>query len=285
MELIIMDIDKYVQKRSMNLSDTTLKSHKSALKRFEQITGISNREPTVDDVDEYIDQVSMNNLYSDTSLKQNLNILKMYFQVMRLGNVDELETLLRTRSPTVSSSQYKHEYYSKEDIMEVIDNSDYPWNLYFALTYTFARRLMEVALLENRDVKEDYIRFNIVKKPGDYRKKLSRDMLKLEWDDWLSKRKKETTGKLFSECWEGNNIKRNIPQYRLVQFGRRSGVIGEEDRMSVHSLRHSRARHLLDEEGVSPRALKDGLLFHEQLSTTTDTYGTKEDAEDVIPGV
>lgn len=279
-----MDVNSYIRKRSMNLSNTTLDSHKATLNRFKEICNLDNRQPTVDDVDEYIDYCMENDLYSRTSLKQNLSTIKMYFKVMRLDNQDELEELLRVRSPTISISDYEHKTYDKKDIINIIDNCTKPWNLFGAITYTYARRLKEVALLRTRDIGETSIRFKIVK-TKDKTKKLSRDMLREEWNDWLSEVKEESTGKLFGDAWDGKKLKHWIPRKRLTQAARRAGVIRKGESISVHGLRHSRARHLIDQEGIDQRTLSDGLLFHEQLSTTTDTYGTKEDAEEDIPGV
>jgi len=270
-------IDEYVRMRSRNLSERTLRSHESVLRNFERLAEVSG-EPGPEDVQRYIDACA--DRYEDSSLQQNLRVVKAYWETMGLPGKERLEEIIETRGPSVSLSSHRRTVYSKGEVKRIIAGADWPWSLFYALAYTYARRLKEVASLRTSDVDEETIGWRITKKSGSRKRFLSRSLLPDAWDDWLERRLGEVSERLFPECWDGDRFKYWVPQNKMRATCERAGI----NKTSVHGLRHSRARHLLD-DGMDPRTLKDGLLFHELLSTTTDIYGTKRGAEEEIPGV
>lgn len=246
------------------------------MKNFEKITGTSG-EPTTEDVHKYIDKASEK--YSESSLQQNLSILKAYWKTMQLPG--DIDTIIEMRSPSVSMSSHQKTVYSEEEVAEIVEEAESPWDLFFILTYTYARRLKEVALLQTQDVSESQIVWSIVKRASSDRRKLPRSWLPEEWDACLESRKEEHDKYIFPECWRSNGeFKYWIPQNKMRAVCTSLGIEGT----SIHGLRHSRARHLLD-SGLDFRTVKDGILFHERLSITQDIYGTEEEAEEEIPGV
>ncbi|KXB08003.1 hypothetical protein AKJ56_02015 [candidate division MSBL1 archaeon SCGC-AAA382N08] len=273
-----MNIDTYLDSRKGNISESTLESQKSMLKTFERLAEIDG-EPTVDDVNAFIEKAKK--AYENATVKQILNTVKVYWRVQRLPNFDELKDLIKFKSPRATLSDSKRTFYTEKEVEKIIHSAEEPWNLFFALAYTYARRLKEVGILKKNMVNDRSIRWKIIKKAHEERYSLERSMLKGEWDEWLSRRMGKVKSYVFPACWKGQKWKYWIPQKEMEEACKKAQIRKDP---SVHGLRHSRARHLVD-SGTSLRTLKDGLLFHERLSTTQDIYGTDEEAVGKIPEV
>lgn len=248
------------------------------LKTFQRLADVDG-EPTLDDVDTFIDKAKK--LYENATVKQVLNTVKVYWRVQRLPDFEELKDLIRFKSPKATLSDSKRTFYTEKEVEKIIHAAEKPWNLFFALAYTYARRLKEVGILKKNMVNERSIRWKIIKKESEERHSLERSMLKDEWNRWLDHRLGKVKSYVFPECWKGGKWRYWIPQKEMEKACKKARVRKDP---SIHGLRHSRARHLVD-SGVSLRTLKDGLLFHERLSTTQDIYGTDEEAGGKIPEV
>ena len=72
-----MRIGEYERKRKYALNSKTLKSHVSMLRTFEKITGCENREPTLEDIDYFLDAFESYGL-KHTSVPMYLSVVKQY---------------------------------------------------------------------------------------------------------------------------------------------------------------------------------------------------------------
>ena len=256
-----MRIGEYERKRKYALNSKTLKSHVSMLRTFEKITGCENREPTLEDIDYFLDAFESYGL-KRTSVVRYLSVVKQYLKLFNPSIVPEVDRLLEIRRPVVSQRDYRSVHLSKDDVREILRRLDEPYDLIIAIMYSFCRRLGEVLALTRSDVRRDSVTFHIFKKKNLMRVEMPMYLLPEHWQQ-----------KLFSYL-EGVRGRKVFPvTARAVeyQFKRVATAIGKPD-ARPHDIRHARIRHALD-DGVDPTIVKDTLSFHERLSTLTDIYG------------
>ena len=256
-----MRIDEYARLRKYAVKPKTLESHVSILRTFEKVTGCYNREPTLDDINNFIDSFEMYGL-RNTSAARYLNVVKQYLKLFNPSIVPDVERLLEMRRPTVSWRDYRSTYLSKEDVKEILCRLYEPYDLIIALMYSFCRRLGEVLALTKEDIGTDTIVFCIFKKKKPIRVEMPIYLLPDRWRqrlfDYVSKLK-------------GNKLFPVTEVAVEYQFKRVVTAMGKPE-ARPHDIRHARIRHALD-DGYDPIVIKDTLSFHERLSTLTDIYG------------
>jgi len=256
-----MRIDEYVRKRKYALNPRTLKSHISMLRTFEKITGCENREPTLEDINHFLDAFESYGL-KHTSVPRYLNVVKQYLKLFNPDIVPDVVRLFEIRRPRVSLRDYRSVHLSKDDVREILNRLNRPYDLVIATMYCFCRRLGEVLALTKSDIRRDTITFYIFKKKDLMRVEMPMDLMPEYWQQ-----------RLFSHVAmvKGPKV---FPMTKVAveyHFKRVVTAIGKPD-AKPHDIRHARIRHALD-DGIDPTIVKDTLSFHERLSTLTDIYG------------
>ena len=256
-----MRIEEYERKRRYALKPRTLKSHISILRTFERVTGCYDREPTLEDVDRFIDVFEDYGL-KHTSVARYLSVVKQYLKLFNPSIVPEVDRLLEIRRPVVTQRDYRSVHLSKDDIREILRRLDEPYDLIIATMYCFCRRLGEVLALTKNDISRDTVTFYIFKKKDLVRVEMPMYLLPEYWQQ-----------KLFSylEGVKGRKVFPLTARAVEYQFKRVATAIGKPD-AKPHDIRHARIRHAID-DGVDPVIVRDTLSFHERLSTVTDIYG------------
>jgi len=257
-----MRIDEYVAKRKYALKPSTLQRHVEALRTFERITGCHDREPTLEDVEFFLDSFERAGLKHTTVSVVICSALKQYFKLFHPQLVPELERIFEMRKPKVSISDFRSVHLTKDDIREIISRLKLPHNLIIAMMYSFCRRLGEVLALEKKDVTKTTITFNIYKKKGLMRVVMPMDLLPEKWRDTLF---------IWMDMVRGSKVFPITKKAVEIAFKKVVREIGKEN-AKVHDVRHARIRHLLD-DGVDPWIIKDKLSFHEHMSMIWDIYG------------
>ena len=256
-----MRIDEYVRKRKYALKPRTLKSHMSMLRTFEKVTGCYNREPTLEDINNFLDVFEDYGL-KHTSVPRYLDVVKQYLKLFNPTIVPDVERLLEMRRPKVSLRDYRSVHLSNDDVREILSRLYEPYDLIIAVMYSFCRRLGEVLALTKSDIREDSIIFHIFKRKDVMRVEMPMYLLPEHWQQ-----------KLFSylKRVRGHRVFPVTARAVEYQFKRVATAIGKPE-ARPHDIRHARIRHALD-DGVDPTIVKDTLSFHERLSTLTDIYG------------
>ena len=256
-----MRIDEYVVKRKYALKPRTLKSHVSMLRTFEKITGCEDREPTLEDINHFLDTFESYGL-KHTSVPRYLDVVKQYLKLFNPTIVPEVERLLEIRRPKVSLRDYRSVHLSKDDVREILSRLYEPYDLVIATMYCFCRRLGEVLALTKSDIRRDSIIFHIFKRKDVMRVEMPADLMPGYWRQ-----------RLFSylERVKGPKVFPMTEMAVEYQFKRVVTAMGKPD-AKPHDIRHARIRHALD-DGVDPIIVRDTLSFHERLSTLTDIYG------------
>jgi len=264
-----MQILDYLRKRGKRLAPATHRMHGSVLRAFEAWVGCYDREPTVEDVEEFIVDSPVKN----TSLKTYLSVIKQYFRVMRLPDRDDLSDVYDEMAPAISQDDFRRNVLTKREIEKVVDKLDGLVDLACVLGYVYCRRMGEVLGLTGGDIHTKNITFNISKKAGTDRVDLPLDMMSDFWREKLLER---------------NGKDRVIPytsQAIRYKFRKALKAAGIKKDARFHDLRHSRICHLLD-DGVSARYIQAQLSYHARLATIYDIYGrVPSEATFEIPAV
>lgn len=280
-----MDVDRYLEKRKLALSKETLKVHSSVLSTFEVVTGCFDREPTLNDVEEFIlramDEEFMLGIgrkpVKKTTLSYYLTVVKQYFRAMRLEGLEEFHDLMLVMKPRVRQEDYRRAVLTEEEVRELLKVAEEPYGLAFALGYCCCRRLSEVLMLKGGDVHKTHITFNILKKKDRVVRDLPVTLLPERWREELFRVKKKVGS-------EGRVIDRSIRAVEYA-FQKYKSIAGIEKPARFHDLRHSIIVHLLD-RGVSARIIKDQLSFHENVDIIYRIYGrVPAEAEFKVPAV
>lgn len=159
-----MDIDKYEKRIRNSVTDRTVKSRVSALRSLEKYT---EGEPTVEDVEEYLD--AMIEAYEDGEMKASVireyfKSIKSYFGVVK-GEPEALDHINWLPSTDSDPGDYmdKDEWERFKDSIRTFRN-----RAYFITTYQYARRPKETLLLNKEDLdmegEQKTITFSILKK-------------------------------------------------------------------------------------------------------------------------
>jgi len=257
-----MRIKEYAEKRKYALKPTTLQKHISALKTFERIVGCYDREPTIEDVEYFLDAFENEGLKHTTVSRFYCSVLKQYFKLFNPELVPELERLFEIRKPKIAQDDFRAVHLSKDDIRKILAKLDIPHNIIIATMYCFCRRLGEVLALEKRDVTDTRITFNIFKKKGIKKVEMPITLMPEKWRERLLEWKSNV---------HGNKVFPITERAVEIAFKKVVKEIGKPD-AKVHDVRHARIRHLLD-DGVDPSIIKDRLSFHEHMVMIWDIYG------------
>lgn len=164
-----MKLNKYKKREENRVSDSTLNSRMSALRKFEDFIGPG--EPEIDDVEDWVDElIEQHNKgeIKSSTISQYVKAVKYYFQIVH--NVyDEFGHINRL----IPEKDVDHGEYLTEDEWELLKGNihNYRNKSIVEMMYRYARRPSEIILLNERDIDfdKDTITFNILKKEKDDR--------------------------------------------------------------------------------------------------------------------
>lgn len=243
--------------RSKRYSDSTISTYSEALKSFlvfyrtKPINTINN-----DDVIQYNNNFILKNGYSSSFQNQIVNAIKLFFSIVEnrkivIGDIHRPKG--EKRLPNVLS---------KEEVFKIIDvTTNLKHKTLLALTYSSGLRISEALSMKFTDI--DNIRMLIHVKNAKGKKDrytlLSAKVLLLMREYYNIYKPKEY---LFEGQYGGQYSSRSA-QVVLQESAQKAGI---EKRISLHTLRHSFATHLL-ESGTDLRYIQE-LLGHSSPKTT-----------------
>lgn len=305
-----MQLTKYKKREKNRVSDRTLKSRLSALRRLEDFVG--DGEITIEDVEEWvdhlIDEFDDDNIKSST-IRQYLRSVDYYFETVK-GEYDSIEHIKR-RLP---DSDVDHgEYLDEEEWKKLRANIDNIRNkLVIELMYWYARRPGEIILLneEDIDIEEETVKFYILKKSKDDRGrplpyiKLKKDgevydeyqVFRATFDlveevQYLMRMHIKHSPKKTQEIIYDGEEMEVAPLFcgndaRIAYNSIWSMIKKEVERLGIDknitpkSMRHSRSTHL-NWQGYTPDQIADQQLLHDPESNVVSGYVHEREEEDV----
>ena len=307
-----MQLEKYEQRERNQVSDSTLRSRMSALKKFNDFRENKREEPTVEDVENWIDhliELHEKDAIKASTIRQYFKAVKYYFEKV-LNKQDNLEHIKRW----LPDQDVDHGAYLTEQEWANLRNAIYNIRdkAIVEIMYHYARRPGEVILLnrEDIDLEEGTIRFNILKKKKDDRGD-PLPWLKLYRDGEVYKEHKvfRATFELLPEIEQmitkvidfGGDAEETIEYdgekitvhplfsatnprisyssvWRMIKnASERAGI---EKNITPKSWRHSRATHL-NWAGHSPEQIADKQLVHDPETDVIGAYVHPRDEDDV----
>lgn len=306
-----MQLETYEKRERNQVSDSTVDSRMYALKEFQKFIG-QGTEPEVEDVEEWVDHMidkHENGELKASTIKQYFRAVTYYFDKIK-GQPDALDHISRY----LPESDVDHgEYLTEEEWQEMI-NRVYKLRdrAFLEIMYQYARRPTEVRLLnlEDIDMEEGTIKFNILKKKKDDRgRRLPLLQLKRDGEVYEEHR-------VFGATFElHENVIPHLERYLEHKEERTEQVIYDGEEMTVHPLfsanyarmtygtvrrmvkehaekagieknitpkskRHSRVTHL-DWGGVEPEIIARQQLIHDPDSNVVGSYIHSRDEDDV----
>lgn len=180
-------------------------------------------------------------------------------------------TLNRTMNylqmPRVKEDKVLPEILSREEIALLLERCENPKHkAIIALAYGSGLRVSEICALKVQDIDSKQMRIFVrnSKRDKDHYTILSRQCLGFLRDYWRSFRPGHPEGLLFPGWRNLTSITEKAVNHALRKWLRVAGI---SRNVSIHSLRHAFATHLL-EDGVDIFTIKE-LLGHSSISSTT----------------
>lgn len=180
-------------------------------------------------------------------------------------------TLNRTMNylqmPRLKEDKVLPEILSREEIALLLERCENPKHrAIFALVYGSGLRVSEICALKVRDIDSKQMRIFVRKSKRDKDRYtiLSQQCLGFLRDYWRSFRPRHPEGLLFPGWRNLTSITEKAVNDALKKW---LGVAGISRNVSIHSLRHAFATHLL-EDGTDIFTIKE-LLGHSSISSTT----------------
>jgi integrase len=254
---LVLDIETFVRRAERIYSKATIERKVKVLRMYDEFLERSGLEPGPESLAAWLDTLKV----KPQSLAVYARDVLSYFNIMML-DVDERKVRqVKSMIPPITFRQ--PEILSVDEVRRLIEVSNYPHKVAFALAYAYARRLSEVLACEV-DLKENTVTFPIAK-----RRAGERVTFKLE--DWIRD--------LILECVNlGRCGRRRLFRItgRAVEIAfkkalKRAGIKANGRRLRFHNLRHSRISHLV-EMGVPLEVIAKTLAYHANISTTYQFY-------------
>jgi site-specific recombinase XerD len=242
--------------RLKNFSPGTIKVYVHAVEMFANFLGRSPHRSTVEDVRRYLLQLMDRGLSRSYGVLQRNALRHLYRDT--LGRTDELKAVPRPkrerRLPVVLSRDEVQRLFS------VVTNLKH--TALFMTAYDAGLRLSEILNLriEDIDSRRMVIRIRQGKGKKDRYARLTPGLLELLREYWRDYRPESL---LFPGAHPNKPYNLATPGHILKKLCRKAGIT---KRVSMHTLRHSFATHLL-EAGTNLRVIQQ-LLGHERIQTT-----------------
>ena len=259
---IEIEVDKHLKLKGY--SKKTIKSYKNNVKRFLSYVDKFPEEITNDDVKDYMIFLLEKQNSSHSYVNQVLSAIKLYFKEILM--IDDIVYNL----PRLKRENKLPEILSKEEVAQIfkcVRNIKHKAILY--LIYSAGLRVGEVVRLKVNDIDENRMLIHVVQGKG---RKDRYTLLSKVALDIVNKYKEIEVGIEGSENWLFPGGKKNrFLTERSVQkiFNEACNKAKIEKDVSVHTLRHFFATHLL-ESGTDIRYIQE-LLGHSS-SKTTEIY-------------
>ena len=242
--------------RLKNFSDSTIKVYVQAVEKFAKFLGRSPDESTAEDVRAFLIHELDRGLSRSYCVIQQNALRHLYLDT--LGRTDELQAIPRPkrerRLPVVLSREEVRRLFA------VTGNLKHKALLMVA--YDAGLRLSEILNLRSEDIDSQrmVIRVRQGKGKKDRYARLSAGLLKLLREYWREYRPESL---LFPGAHPNKRYDIATPGHILKKLCRKAGIT---KRVSMHTLRHSFATHLL-EAGTNLRVIQR-LLGHSNIQTT-----------------
>jgi site-specific recombinase XerD len=242
--------------RLKNFSESTIKVYVQAVEKFARFLGRSPDDSTAEDVRAFLIHELDRGLSRSYCVVQRNALRHLYLDT--LGRTDELEAVPRPkrerRLPVVLSREEVQRLFS------VVENLKHKALLMVA--YDAGLRLSEILNLRIEDIDSQrmVIRIRQGKGKKDRYARLSVGLLELLREYWRAYRPKSL---LFPGAHPKKRYDLATPGHILKKLCRKAGIT---KRISMHTLRHSFATHLL-EAGTNLRVIQR-LLGHSNIQTT-----------------
>jgi integrase/recombinase XerD len=246
--------------RSLRYSERTVKTYREAMKAFLRFHGDKDpRQITNDDIIRFNNEYILLNGYSFSYQNQVINAVKLYYRLIWDRKID-LDKIERPRRPRMVP-----EVLSREEMKQVLDATvNLKHKAILSLIYSSGLRLGEALAMRLRDIDSGRSLVHVRQGKGmkDRSVPLSPKILELLRDYYRGYRPKQwlfegVGGEQYSSRSVQNIVKRAVRICRIRK------------NVTVHTLRHSYATHLL-ESGVDLRYIQE-LLGHKS-SRTTEIY-------------
>jgi len=305
-----MQLEKYKRRERNSVSESTVSSRMSALKKFRDYIG--DKEPEVEDVENWIDhlieQHEQGGIKAST-IRQYFKAVRYYFEKVK-NEQDSLDHIVNW----LPDQDVDHGAYMTEEEWEKLRNSIHNIRdkAFIEVMYHYARRPTEVLLLNKEDIdfEEGTIKFNILKKEKDSRgEKLPWLKLKEGGETYQKHRVFKATFELLPEVehrlerligfgelaeqkieYDGEEkvvhpmFKGSKPRLRYASawnmIKRQAEKVGLDKNITPKSWRHSRATHL-NWAGHSPEEIADQQLVHDPDTEVIGAYVHPRDEDDV----
>jgi len=284
-----MQIEKYEKRAKHNVAKSTLQTRLSGQRHLQKFMG-EDREPTVDDVEEWIDylidQFEAGEIKSST-IREYFKAVKYYFEVVK-GETDALDHMSKWL-PTSDSDPGEHLTKEEWEAMREAA-SGYRDSAFIELMYFYARRPSEVIGLNKEDVdmEEGTITFPILKKEKDLRATFElKEKPRKALERWLP-----YSGDVEEEMdWQGETVtvhpvfttsEGRISYSTIYNMVKRvASKAGIEKNVTPKGMgRHSRATHL-DWEGNAPGNIARDMLVHDPDTDVIGRYIHDRDEDQV----
>lgn len=284
-----MQLEKYRSREENRVTESTVNSRMSALKKFKEFAN-PDGEPTVEDVEEWVDHMverHKNDEIKAGTIKQYFKAIKYYYEIIH-GSAEELEHI-REWIPVGNTD---HGDYLEKEELEELRNSAYAYRekAIIEIMYWYARRPGEIILLnmEDIDFEEGTITFPILKKDDDSFRATYELVPEVEdrVKNYLSYRSSQTVEA--EKPWEEDEVEPLFTtQHGRISYStvwRNIKEIAEradvDKNITPKSMRHSRATHL-DWSGENPQIIARQQLVHDPDSDVISAYIHPREEEQV----
>jgi site-specific recombinase XerD len=243
--------------KSKRYSESTIKVYTDSMKSFlvfhrtKQLVDINN-----DDVIKFNNDYVLRRNLSSTYQNQIVNAIKLFFKIISNTTMD-IENVHRPRRERVLPNVL-----SKEEVLRLIDVTDnLKHKTLLALIYSSGLRISEALHMKTTDIDSKRMLIHVKNAKGkkDRYTLLSSKVLLIMREYYAIYKPK----KYLFEGLSGRMYNSRSAQIVLQHAAKKAGI---EKRISLHTLRHSFATHLL-ESGTDLRYIQD-LLGHSSPKTT-----------------
>jgi len=256
----VIDLKTFVSRASSIYSKATLKRKIKVLKMYDKFLEENNLKPGVESLAKWMDY--MRDKVSNQSLGVYAKDVISYFDIMLMDIDDRKIKSLKMMIPRPSFKQ--PDVLTAEEVRRIIEVSDYPYKLIFALSFTYARRLNEV-LNCKVDLEKKKIIFPILKRKRE-------EYAEFEIEPWIREMIEEYL-ELYPKASQKNlfKISDRAVEIAFKRYCKEAGINMKGRKITFHSLRHS-IISILVERGVPIEIIGKVLAKHVSISTTYQYY-------------
>ena len=254
---MVLDIETFARRAERVYSRATLERKVKVLRMYDEFLERSGLEPGPESLATWLDSLRV----KPQSLAVYARDVLSYFNIMML-DVDERKVRqVKSMIPPITFKQ--PEILTVDEVRRLLEVSNYPHKVAFALAYAYARRLSEVLACEV-DLKSNMVTFPIAKRRAGER-------VTFNLEDWIRDLVLECIG--VGKCGRRRlfKITGRAVEIAFKKALARAGIKPNDRRLRVHSLRHSRVSHLV-EAGVPLEVVGKTLAYHVNISTTYQFY-------------